>query len=96
MLKQIEKLDLDSSGSFVRYNGERLTGRIGPIRSIDTIIVGVQNINEAIELWVNQFGLDIVQKEGIDADLSRLQLEDDEITKQALLATPKNCWQNSS
>ena len=64
---------------------------MGSIRSIDTIIVGVQNINEAIELWVNQFGLDIVsEREGIDADLSRLwKLEDDEITKQALLATPK-------
>ena len=64
---------------------------MGSIRSIDTIIVGVQNINEAIELWVNQFGLDIIsEREGIDADLSRLwQLEDDEITKQALLATPK-------
>ena len=64
---------------------------MGSIRSIDTIIVGVQNINEAIELWVNQFGLDIVsEREGIDTDLSRLwQLEDDEITKQALLATPK-------
>ena len=64
---------------------------MGSIRSIDTIIVGVQNIDEAIELWVNQFGLDIVsEREGIDADLSRLwQLEDDEITKQALLATPK-------
>ena len=64
---------------------------MGSIRSIDTIIVGVQNINEAIELWVNQFGLDIVsEREGIDADLSRLwQLKDDEITKQALLATPK-------
>jgi len=64
---------------------------LGSIRSIDTIIVGVQNINEAIELWVNQFGLDIVsEREGIDADLSRLwQLDDDEITKQALLATPK-------
>jgi catechol 2,3-dioxygenase-like lactoylglutathione lyase family enzyme len=64
---------------------------LGSIRSIDTIIVGVQNIDEAIELWVNQFGLDIVsEKEGIDADLSALwQLDDDEITKQALLATPK-------
>ena len=64
---------------------------MGSIRSIDTIIVGVQNINEAIELWVNQFGLDIVSKrEGIDADLSRLwKLEEEEITKQALLATPK-------
>ena len=64
---------------------------MGSIRSIDTIIVGVQNINEAIELWVNQFGLDIVsEREGIDADLSRLwKLEEEEITKQALLATPK-------
>ena len=64
---------------------------MGSIRSIDTIIVGVQNINEAIELWVNQFGLDIVsEREGIDADLSRLwQLEEYEITNQALLATPK-------
>jgi len=64
---------------------------LGSIRSIDTIIVGVQNINEAIELWVNQFGLDIVsEREGIDADLSRLwKLEEEEITKQALLATPK-------
>ncbi len=64
---------------------------MGSIRSIDTIIVGVQNINEAIELWVNQFGLDIVsEREGIDADLSRLwQLKDDEVIKQALLATPK-------
>ena len=64
---------------------------MGSIRSIDTIIVGVQNINEAIELWVNQFGLEIVsEREVIDTDLSRLwQLEDDEITKQALLATPK-------
>ena len=64
---------------------------MGSIRSIDTIIVGVQNINEAIELWVNQFGLDVVSKrEGIDSDLSRLwQLKDDEVVKQALLATPK-------
>ena len=64
---------------------------MGSIRSIDTIIVGVKNINEAIELWVNQFGLDIVsERKGIDTDLSRLwQHDDDEIVKQALLATPK-------
>ena len=64
---------------------------MGSIRSIDTIVVGVQNIDEATDLWVDQFGLDIVsEREGIDVDLSRLwQLEDDEITKQALLATPK-------
>ena len=64
---------------------------MGSIRSIDTIIVGVQNINKAIELWVNQFGLDIVsERNGIDTDLSRLwQLDDNEVVKQALLATPK-------
>ena len=61
------------------------------IRSIDSIVVGVQNIDEATELWVDQFGLDVVsEREGIDSDLSRLwKLKDDEVTKQALLATPK-------
>ena len=64
---------------------------MGSIRSIDSIVVGVQNIDEATDLWVDQFGLDVVsEREGSDTDLSRLwQLEDDEITKQALLATPK-------
>lgn len=64
---------------------------MGSIRSIDSIVVGVQNIDEATELWVDQFGLDVVSKrEGIDSDLSRLwQLKDDEVVKQALLATPK-------
>ena len=61
------------------------------IRSIDSIVVGVQNIDEATELWVDQFGLDVVsEREGIDSNLSRLwQLKDDEVVKQALLATPK-------
>ena len=64
---------------------------MGLIRSIDSIVVGVENIDEATELWVDQFGLDVVsEREGSDTDLSRLwQLEDDDITKQALLATPK-------
>ena len=64
---------------------------MGSTRSIDSIVVGVQNIDEATELWVDQFGLDVVSKrEGIDSDLSRLwQLKDDEVVKQALLATPK-------
>lgn len=64
---------------------------MGSIRSIDSIVVGVQNIDEATELWVDQFGLDVVsEREGIDSDLSRLwQLKDDEVVKQALLATPK-------
>ena len=64
---------------------------LGSIRSIDSIVVGVKNINEAIELWVNQFGLDIIsERDGIDIDLSRLwQLDEDEVVKQALLATPK-------
>ena len=65
--------------------------RLGSIRSIDSIVVGVQNINEATELWVNQFGLDIVShRDGKDIDLSRLwQLDEDEIIKQTLLATPR-------
>ena len=60
------------------------------IRSIDSIVVGVQNIDEAIELWVDQFGLHIVsERDGADLDLSRFwQLGDDEIIKQSLLATP--------
>ena len=64
---------------------------MGSIRSIDSIVVGVQNIDEATELWVNQFGLDVVsERKGSDTDLSRLwQLKDDEVTKQALLRTPK-------
>ena len=64
---------------------------MGSIRSIDSIVVGVQNIDEATELWVDQFGLDVVsEREGIDSDLSRLwKLKDDEVIKQALLATPK-------
>ena len=64
---------------------------MGSIRSIDSIVVGVENIDEATELWVDQFGLDVVsEREGLDTDLSRLwQLKDDEVIKQALLATPK-------
>ncbi|HAH67543.1 MAG TPA: hypothetical protein DCL68_03315 [Gammaproteobacteria bacterium] len=61
------------------------------IRSIDSVVVGVENIEEAILLWVDQFGLNIVsERDGIDIDLSRLwQLGENEIVKQALLATPK-------
>ena len=64
---------------------------MGSIRSIDSIVVGVESIDEATELWVDQFGLDVVsEREGLDTDLSRLwQLKDDEVIKQALLATPK-------
>ena len=61
------------------------------IRSIDSVVVGVENIDEALRLWVGQFGLNIVsERDGIDIDLSRLwQLGENEIVKQALLATPK-------
>jgi len=64
---------------------------LGAIRSIDSIVVGVENIDQATELWVDQFGLDIVsERNGGDTDLSRLwQLDDEDISKQALLATPK-------
>ncbi len=65
--------------------------RLGSIRSIDSIVIGVQNIDEATELWVNQFGLDIVsERDGIDIDLSKVwQLDHNEVIKQVLLATPK-------
>ena len=64
---------------------------MSPIRSIDSIVVGVQDIGVATELWVKNFGLDIVSERlGSDVDLSKLwHLNDDEIIKQALLATPK-------
>ena len=64
---------------------------MSPIRSIDSIVVGVRDIEVAIELWVNNFGLDVVfERFGNDVHLSKLwHLNDDEIIKQALLATPK-------
>lgn len=61
------------------------------VRSIDSIIVGVKSIDKATDLWVNHFGLDVVsERHGKDSYLSKLWgLDDDEIEKQVLLATPK-------
>ena len=33
---------------------------MSPIRSIDSIVVGVRDIEVATELWVENFGLDVV------------------------------------
>ena len=33
---------------------------MSPIRSIDSIVVGVRDIEVATELWVKNFGLDVV------------------------------------
>ena len=64
---------------------------MSPIRSIDSIVVGVRDIEVATELWVKNFGLDVVfERFGNDVHLSKLwHLNDDEIIKQALLSTPK-------
>ena len=64
---------------------------MSPIRSIDSIVVGVRDIEIATELWVKNFGLDVVfERFGNDVHLSKLwHLNDDEIIKQALLSTPK-------
>jgi len=60
-------------------------------RSIDSIVVGVRSIDRATHMWVNHFGLDVVsERNGADSDLSKLWgLDDDEIEKQVLLATPR-------
>jgi len=60
-------------------------------RSIDSIVVGVKSIDRATDMWVNHFGLDVVsERNGADSDLSKLWgLDDDEIEKQVLLATPR-------
>ena len=60
-------------------------------RSIDSIVVGVRSIDRATDMWVNHFGLDVVsERNGADSDLSKLWgLDDDEIEKQVLLATPR-------
>jgi hypothetical protein len=64
---------------------------MSPIRSIDSIVVGVRDIEVATELWVKNFGLDVVfERFGNDVHLSKLwHLNDDEIIKQVLLSTPK-------
>ncbi|MEM7610608.1 MAG: hypothetical protein AAF270_02945, partial [Pseudomonadota bacterium] len=55
-----------------------------------TVSVGVADMQNACQLWVNAMGLEIVaERAGPDADLADLwQLAADDITAQLLLATP--------
>ena len=60
------------------------------INSISSIVVGVKNMDIALDLWISTFGFEILkQRKGEDPDLSKLWgLEEDEIIQQTLLATP--------
>ena len=60
------------------------------ISSIDTIVVGVKDIDVALKLWSSHFGLTVIaEKNGSDPALSKLwKIENDAINKQALLTTP--------
>ena len=58
--------------------------------AIAYVVIGVGDMNEALELWVNRFGMEIVaRREGADAELARAWgLPADGIADQALLLTP--------
>lgn len=58
--------------------------------AIAAVTVGVEDINEALDLWQNVFQFTLrTRKAGSDHDLSDLwRLEEDSITDQALLYTP--------
>ena len=60
------------------------------INSISSIVVGVRNMDVALDLWISTFGFEILeQRKGADPDLSKLWgLDKDEITQQTLIATP--------
>ena len=60
------------------------------INSISSVVVGVKNMDVALELWISTFGFEILeQRIGGDPDLSKLWgLTEDEITHQTLVATP--------
>jgi len=55
-----------------------------------SVAVGVASLDEALSLWVDQFGLALeARREGPDAVLARLwRLADTDIRRQALVATP--------
>ena len=59
--------------------------------SISSIIVGVRDMDVALDLWISTFGFEIVeQRIGSDPDLSKLwDLDEKEIVRQTLVATPK-------
>ena len=60
------------------------------INSISSIVVGVRNMDVALDLWISTFGFEILeQRKGADPDLSKLWgLDKNEITQQTLIATP--------
>ena len=60
------------------------------INSISSVVVGVKNMDVALELWISTFGFEILeQRIGADPDLSKLWgLTENEITRQTLVATP--------
>ncbi|MBC8227251.1 MAG: hypothetical protein H8E74_08980 [Gammaproteobacteria bacterium] len=60
------------------------------INSISSIVVGVRNMDVALDLWISTFGFEVLeQRKGADPDLSKLWgLDKDEITQQTLIATP--------
>lgn len=57
-----------------------------------SVAVGVASLDDALALWVNAFGFDVVRlQEGPDAELSRLwKLGADAIARQALLQTDES------
>lgn len=56
-------------------------------QGFSSVAVGVASLNDALTLWVDAFGFEVVQlREGPDTELSRLwKLEGDAIARQALL-----------
>ncbi|MGE0583136.1 MAG: VOC family protein [Steroidobacteraceae bacterium] len=58
--------------------------------AIAYVVIGVGDMQEALDLWVNRFGMEVIaRREGADADLARAWgLPADGIVDQALLLTP--------
>ena len=58
--------------------------------SISTIAIGVENLNSALDLWVDTFDLELVKKiTGLDENLATLWgIDPDNIRTQALVRTP--------
>lgn len=57
---------------------------------IAQIVVGVANLDRALKLWTETFGLEVIaRRAGADHDLARMwELQPECITNQAVLATP--------
>jgi catechol 2,3-dioxygenase-like lactoylglutathione lyase family enzyme len=60
------------------------------MRSWTTVTVGVADLDAALELWVDTFGLEVMaSSEGPDAELARLwDLEPEDIARQTIVHTP--------